>query len=267
MKTVLLLVHDDPGQEARLQVALDVTRALEGHLKCLDVSIMPVLVGDFYSGAGEAMLLADERAQEGENRTRLEARLAKEGVPWDWTDAVGALAPTLEKTSPLADLIIVNRQLDHFPLPDMRAVAGDIVIRSGKPIFAVPEASRGLNVNGRAVVCWNGSACATAAMRAAVPLLKLAEKVILLEVREDGEPSTVEDAAEYLSRHDVHGEVHRRHPVTRAPDALILEEIGDAKADYIVMGGFGHLRLREALFGGVTRTMLTRSPVPILMAH
>jgi len=126
MKNLLLLVHDDPGQEARFQVALDVTRAIKGHLQCLDVSILPVLIGDFYSGAGEAMLLADEREQENLNRARLEARLANEGLPWDWTNTTGAIAPSLREASALADLIIVNRQLDQFPLPDMR---GPIAVR------------------------------------------------------------------------------------------------------------------------------------------
>lgn len=267
MKTVLMLVHDDAGQEARFQAALDVTRAVEGHLKCLDVSVMPVLVGDFYSGAGEAMLLADEREREGENRTALEARLANEGVPWDWTDVSGQLAPELEAAATFADLIVVNRQLDDFPLPDMRSIAGDVVLHSGKPILAVPEDTRGINLMGRALVCWDGSACASAALRAAVPLLKLAASVTLLEVVEDGKASSAEDAAEFLSRHDIHPQILRRHPLTRQADAVILDEIGVERADYVVMGGFSHLRFTEALFGGVTRTMLTRSPVPVFLAH
>jgi len=267
MKTILLLVHDDAGQEARFQAALDVTRAVEGHLKCLDVSVMPVLVGDFYSGAGETMLLADEREREGENRIRLEQRLAHESIPWDWTDTVGAMAPALEQASMLADLIVVNRHLDDFPLPDMRSVAGDVVLGSGKPILAVPEESRGLNVCGQALVCWDGSACATAAMRAAIPLLRCAEGVTLFEVDEGDRTSGIEEAAEYLSRHGIHPAVHRRHPISRKPAEVILDEIAQRRADYVVMGGFSRLRFSEALFGGVTRTMLTKSPVPILMAH
>lgn len=93
MKNILLIVHDDAGQEARLQAALDVARALDGHLTCLDIAIMPVLVGDYYSGIGEAMLLADEHAREATNREGLEARLAREDVPWDWKEATGNLAP------------------------------------------------------------------------------------------------------------------------------------------------------------------------------
>jgi uncharacterized protein YrzB (UPF0473 family) len=98
MKNILLLVHDDAGQEARFQAALDIARGLAGHLTCLDVVQMPVMAGD-YDGMGSAMLLADEREREAGNRTALEARLAKEDVTWDWVDAVGDIADCITRAS------------------------------------------------------------------------------------------------------------------------------------------------------------------------
>ena len=71
MKNILLLVHEDNGQEARLQAALDVTRALKGHLNCLDVVIMPVVVGYDWGGYGTAMLLEQEQMTEDLNRIAL----------------------------------------------------------------------------------------------------------------------------------------------------------------------------------------------------
>lgn len=132
MKTIMLLVHDDAGQEARFQVALDVARALGAHLKCLDVSLMPVLAGDD-ARIGQAMLLADEREREAKSRVGLEARLAKEIVPWDWTDATGLMELESGAGSALADLIVVNRQLDSFPVPDMRGVASDLCLNWPRP--------------------------------------------------------------------------------------------------------------------------------------
>jgi len=267
MKTVLLLVHDDAGQEARLQAALDVTRAVEGHLKCVDVSVMPALAGNVYSTLGETMLLADKCEQETQNRIGLERRLAREGVSWDWTDCIGAIAPVLEEASALADLIVVNRALEGFPLPDMRRIAGDLVVRSGKPILAVPEDTRGVNFCGDVMVCWDGSACSVSAMRAAVPLLQLAATVTLFEIDDDGRGSSIGDAAEYLSRHGIHAKLRQCHARTRPAGDIILDAVRHDDADYVVMGGFSHLRFTEALFGGATRTMLRQSPVPIFMAH
>ena len=71
MKNVLLLVHDDVGQEARLQVALDLTRALDGHLSCVDVVELYYQNDGMHGGGGTNVLLADEQAREDVNRMRL----------------------------------------------------------------------------------------------------------------------------------------------------------------------------------------------------
>ena len=166
----------------------------------------------------------------------------------------------------LADLIVVSRQLEDFPLPDMRHVAGDLVVKSGKPVLAVPDYAEGLAVAETALVAWDGSHTAAAALRAAVPLLQLAGKVVVLQFSEPDNDALVEDAAIYLSRHGVHAVIRRERPEGKIGDALIAEAASGRYA-YVVMGGFGHLRFVEGLFGGVTRTMLTKSPIPVFLAH
>src|SRR3546814_14648584 len=85
MKNVLLLVHDDSGQEARLQCALDLTRALSGHLFCMDVVQVPVLVGaEFGAAQAQAMLLEDTRETEAANERKVKARLKVEDIAWNW---------------------------------------------------------------------------------------------------------------------------------------------------------------------------------------
>jgi nucleotide-binding universal stress UspA family protein len=267
MKTVLLLVHDDAGQEARLQAALDLTRALDGHLDCLDVCVVPVLMDDCYAGAGVGVLLADEKAREGLNRTRLEARLAHEDVNWSWADATGQIAPALTEAAVLADLIVINRRLDVWPLPDMREIAGEVLLKSGRPILAVPEAARGIDLNGTALVAWDGSPAAEAALRAALPLLKLARDVVVFEVQDGSVRLSAEEAATYLSRHDIHATIECAPAVDERAASILLDRIGRGDCGYVVMGGFGHSRFTQALFGGVTRKMLTESPIPVFLAR
>lgn len=89
MKNVLLLVHDDAGQEARLQAALDLTRYLSGHLTCLDIVIIPVLAGSEYYPDAELMLLQDARKREEVNAGHIKARLQAEDVAWNWIDHTG----------------------------------------------------------------------------------------------------------------------------------------------------------------------------------
>lgn len=267
MKNVLLLVHDDQGQESRLQAALDLTRALDGHLACLDVVAVPALVGDPLAADASAILLQDERAREDRNIERLRARLGCEDVVWDMRSLVGDLAPALEDAAALADVIVVNRTLTVTTRHDLKELASELILRSGKPILAVPEDASRFEVRGRAIVAWDGSAACTAALRAAVPLLQLAESVILLEIDDGALETSVRDAATYLSRHDIHPLIRFEKLLGRTVPDVLLAEIRDRRADYMVMGGYGRGRLVETLFGGVTRALLRQSPVPLFVAR
>ena len=267
MKNILLLVHDDPGQEARFQAALDIGRAVEGHLSCLDVTVIPALIGTDYVGDTEfGKLLDDERQREATNRVKLETRLVHEDLPWDWTDTAGQIAHCLENACTLADLIVVNRQLDAFPLPDMRNIAGELVLRSDAPILAVPETLARFDLD-NALVAWDGSPASAAALRAAVPLLRHARRVTIVEVQNRSIRAPAEDAATYLSRHNIHACIERIKSGDRPVADLLLANVASEAFGYIVMGGFGHRRFAEALFGGVTRTMLTKSPIPVFLTH
>ena len=103
MKNVLLLIHDDDGQEARLEVALDVVRAIGGHLTCLDVAVYTVLAGDDY-GAGSATLYADECAREAKNKAKKEFAevLERTGLTLDDCRAYVAAHPEMKR--PLYDV-------------------------------------------------------------------------------------------------------------------------------------------------------------------
>jgi nucleotide-binding universal stress UspA family protein len=260
VRNILLLVHDDAGQEARLQAALDIVRALNGHLTCLDVTVMPEI-------RGVGMLLSEERRRESENRRNVEKRLAREGVSWDWIDTTGFLEPMIEKAARMADLFVVSRKLGGIQVHDMRALAAGLIVASGKPILAVPEDSQRLAVTGSALVAWDGSLPAIAALQAGVPLLQLASVVSLIEIDDGSIETPAEEAATYLSRHDVEAMIIRISPDGRSAAEVILAQISEREVDYVVMGGFGHSRFVEALFGGVTRKLLTSSPVPLFLAR
>jgi nucleotide-binding universal stress UspA family protein len=266
MKNVLLLVHDDAGQEARLQVALDLTRALDGHLSCIDVTLFPALVGDIYSpGIAEAALLTAERERESKNKAALEARLAHEDVCWDWADVTDNFVDGVCDAATLSDIIVLNRQLDHFPYPDMRDVASCVLMRARVPIVAVPDDCKRLDLR-RALVAWDGQASVAATLRACVPLLQRAEAV---EIFTAGDGTVGVDprlAAEYLSRHGVHATVRIVENGSQAADQLIAAAAVAYDADYVLMGAYSHGRLMET-FGGVTKRMLRNAKLPLILGH
>jgi len=268
MKNILVLIHDDVGQEARFQAALDVTRALEGHLTCLDVAMMHPMPMDGFGTDGGAMMLKLELEQENVNKKRLEQRLAAEEVPWDWIDVSGFLEPCLERAASLADLIVVNRGLDQFPFPNMERVTAGLIVKAHRPILAVPDSATGFRAQGDALAAWDGSAAAAVALERAVPLLRLAASVSILEIDDGSLKRPAPEAAAYLSRHGVHAVIVRCTPGEgRDASEIIMTEARSRKFDYLVMGGFSHSRFLEALWGGVTRRMLIESPLPVLFAH
>lgn len=266
MKNVLLLVHDDAGQESRIQAALDLTRYLSGHLTCLDIVQIPVLAGSEYYPDAELMLLQDARKREEVNAGRIKARLEAEDVAWNWIDHTGNIAPLLQDCAALADVIVLNTSVADNFVPDMISIVSDAVLKSGKPILAVPDDCRGIDFGGHVLVAWDGSGPAAEALRSAAPLLASAEGVTIIEIGEvRGE--IAEDAAAYLSRHGVRPRVEHLEEPEQGVAAGLLDEMDRRRPAFCVMGAYGHSRLRESLFGGTTRKMLAEAKVPLFLAH
>lgn len=266
MKNIVLLVHHDHGQEARFQTALDLTRALDGHLICIDVTPFPVVASDGYAGMGAATLIYDERESEALNKAAVTRRLQQEDVSWDWQDATGDIATCVMERARMADLIVLNRRLDDCPTPDMRTIASRILMDARVPVVAVPETAKGFNTNGRALIAWDGQSSVIATVRACVPLLQRASEVHIFTVRDGSEGAEPTAAAAYLSRHDIHATVRAIGDGLHAADTLIAEETKLRRADYVVMGAYSHGRLRE-YFGGVTKRLLTHATVPLILGH
>jgi nucleotide-binding universal stress UspA family protein len=263
MKNILLLIDEDAGQEARLQAALDVTRAMEGHLTCLDVRVLQPVPGVAFAG-DMSFILENETERDTANRALLQQRLSLEDVSWDWIDKAGFMAPCVEDAAALADLIVVDRGLERLAMPDMKSVTAELILGIGRPLLAVPEHVGGIDIGGRVLVAWDGTSPAIAALKAAVPLLQLASGVTLLQIDDGSVTIPAEEAAVYLSRHGVHCDVARR--AGDAGETLFDECISGVFA-YLVMGGFSRNRFVEALLGGVTRKMLRQSPISLFLAH
>ncbi len=270
MKTILLHVFDDSGFESRLQVALDITRSNEGHLTCVQpttqfapMSFGP-LGGDFVTGINFEDMDAAERA----HREKIEKRLKEEDVSWDWQTGLGDPATLLTERSRLADLVILSqsygkRNAGDEPLP----IAGDVAVHAHCAVLVVPTERMAFDCQAPIVVGWNGSAEAAKAVRFALPMLKMAGNVHLVTVGEDhGEfPHTA--ASTFLARHGIPTVLHELKGKGSEASDIIADFAVEQNAAALVMGAYGHSRLRETLFGGVTKHLLNDARIPLLMGH
>jgi nucleotide-binding universal stress UspA family protein len=120
------------------------------------------------------------------------------------------------------------------------------------------------------MICWDGSRPAARAIADAIPFLKRAKNVEIVVVTGERDKSgeiTGANMSRHLARHGVTVEIKRLAAGNVDVQAAILAHAADSGADFMVLGGFGHSRLREFILGGVTRSILASMPVPVLMSH
>lgn len=270
MKSILLHIHEDAGQESRLQAALDLARANGGHISCIQVTPY-----EYFSGGdpfGGVYVYADAidavRAVEREARAKLEARLAGEGVSWDWRKSDGNIIQTLIDQSRLMDVVVLSQpSTANENERQTLGIGGDIAIHARAPVLSVAANARGLDVSGNAMVAWNGSGEAANALRHSVALLRLAATVHIVEVSDDKRGVLSIEASAYLARHGVASELHEWPAKGRKVDVALLHAAVELDAAYMVLGAYGHSRLRETILGGVTRDLLRSAHLPLLLAH
>lgn len=270
IKTILFHVHDDAGLPGRVQTALSIARAFGAHLHLLHVTPLDaytvVDAMGTYVNEGLVEMLEGEAAKV---KASLEEQLAKEDVSWDYEEVTGALMNHLMERAALADLILTGREPHEreFGGPAI-ALLGDMLHRTRTPLFVVGDGARGVDLFGPAMVAWNGTHEAANALRSAVPLLKLSSvvRLVVVDDRKDYRLTTT-DALAYLSRHDIRAELVTPLLIAGTVEDELLDQAGMDGASYIVMGGYSHTRAGEFLFGGVTRSLIQKCPVSLVMAH
>jgi nucleotide-binding universal stress UspA family protein len=269
MKTIIVQIEADDGQEARLQAAFDLVRAFEGHLVCLQVTPYAAYsLGDpAMGGFATAALMEAIDKQRTSERSTIEARVKAEGVSWNWVALDGDFIERLSETARLADAVVMNSGPFTTAAGMRLSRTGDAAIHTSTPVIAVPPASRGIAVTGAALIAWDGSQEAAVALRAALPMLKLAETVDVLTVEEKSNGYRARDAAIFLSRHGIEAEVIERRAEGESIESIIRAVLIERRAAWLVQGAYGHSRLRQTLFGGVTRGLLADAPVPLVLAH
>lgn len=270
MKSILLHVADDTGFEGRLQAALDMARAVSGHVHCLQPRRIPAYFGadaaGFGAGAALVAELIEQEAKIGrEVRDRIESRLAKEDVAFSWGEAIGEPADMLVEAASLQDLVVMSLgKTGEAP----QASVAEVVVRADTPVLAIPTGHVGFDPTRPAIVAWKATAESAKAVRAAVPLLAMAESVTILVV--DPEPGTdlpPTQAAAYLSRNGISAEVTTRHAGPGGVSGTLVSTAQELGAGVMVMGAYSRSRTIQFLMGGVTRDFLEQSQLPLFMAH
>lgn len=268
MRSILLHIHDDECLDARLQVALDLARAFEGHLTCLQAAPFEIGVPGDLHGMMTGDLLQELRRTANRLRAQLEDRLTGEDVASEWVQVDGRAVDQVLRRAGLSDLVVLG-SCEPLSRRGPALLTGDVILRARTPVLVVPPQTKRFDCGGPAVVAWDGSPEASRALRGAVPLLARASAVTLVTIGEYDKAFDLPpiEGAEYLSRHGIGCEMSEVPLRGGSIGEALAEAAVSHGAAYLVMGAYGHSRLFETLWGGVTRHLLTDPPIPILASH
>jgi nucleotide-binding universal stress UspA family protein len=200
---------------------------------------------------------------------RLQSAVRRQGVDWVWRPVRAVEPSDLVVHAQSADLAVVSRE-QADPPHALDNLAEALVLTSGRPIVLLPSGGPASEPR-RILLAWKARPEAARAVAGALPLLTRADAVQVVVVDDDGAPGCGyepgADIAQHLARHGARVEVLQLSSRSEHVGRLLLSQGTAFGADLLVMGAYGHSRLRERLLGGVTRTVLTEAALPVLMCQ
>jgi nucleotide-binding universal stress UspA family protein len=275
IKDILVKLEHDARRDAVNEVAVSLAELFDAHLTGVsftDERVLDVSFAELPSDVVQTIIAqAESTAQAAIDRfARLsEPRLSSVAHRLIDNNSLGH-PKAFAQMARSFDLSVVMQ-----PDPDTWSDDGETIeaalFESGRPVIAVPYIQRQGIMLDLVVCCWDGGRAAARAIGDALPLLKMAKNVRVLTIANNESSDLSEchglEIGAHLARHDLKIDVE----VTAAPDVdvadTILNWVADQSASMVVMGGYGHSRLREFVLGGVTRAMLSSMTVPVFLSH
>lgn len=287
LTAILAVINGAPGSEAALEAAVRLGREFKARVELLHVEAdaersLPVM-GEGMSGAAVEQVLQSLRAEaEGrlaEARRLFEQCRTAEKLPIVEPDSdpvegqfavcfrhvTGRESEEALHRARLSDITVFGRSGRDDDDGTSTALEAAL-FESGRPLLLVPPTPV-QDIGSTVAVAWDCSREAVCAVHAALPILRRAKRVVIITARqsEDGvEPS---ELVNYLTMHGIKARTWAFTPGSGALGQEILEEAANAEAKLLVMGGYGHSRLRELVLGGATRSILAKAEIPVFMMH
>ncbi|MDJ1156689.1 universal stress protein [Chelatococcus sp. SYSU_G07232] len=279
IKDVMVHLDGTGADEVRIGHAERIALAFGAHVTGIYTNLIPNMAVPVDGGVSAAAIMADverEVRERGDGAHGvLVRRLERLAVPNElrrFDVFPGELASAVATQARSADLFVALRPYsndagEHWPTVVEAALFG-----SGRGVYLAPDAPVPAVPIKRVLIAWNDGREAARAVAEAMPFLQAATRVVVAMVDEDGAPEENgrepgADIARHLDRHGVATELYHVPADGRRASEVLREEAQRLATDLVVMGGYGHSRLREWVLGGTTRDLLTTCSIPILMAH
>lgn len=275
LKDITVIV-DNVGERRPAKVAAELARVCDARLTGIALAIDPLV--PIYTVAApiptDFIVAAHEQGVE-EGKAALAAFDAigtAAGVPTDsrLAESINGDFSSVVRNAILTGLVVVGQDDPDHEQPFRAALIEALLFQAGLPTLMIPYSGTREFSADKAVIAWNGTAQAARAVRAAMPLLAMSKSVLVAIIDEGAPPSNEAQGADigaYLARHGLKVEVRTVANAHEGAGRALLNLAVDEEANWLVMGAYGHSRIRQFLLGGVTRSVLANATIPVLMAH
>jgi len=271
-----ILVHIDPEKRCgvRVEAALKLAMQYDAHVVALYALEQFVLPNYLMAQVGEEIIEAQKKAAMAE-MARAEADFTRQASTAglgnvEWRTAIYDPVDAMILHARYADLVVIGQSEATEILDIAAGLPARVILAAGRPTLILPRVGSFPTMGKRALVAWDASREATRAVTDAIPLLKRADKVNVMAVDpRKGKHGCIPgaDIGLYLARHGVRVEVSTDPGAEIDIGNELLSRAADLSADLLVMGCYGHSRLKEWVLGGATRTILESMTIPVLMSH
>jgi nucleotide-binding universal stress UspA family protein len=267
-KELLVHIGAEPSAEVRLGLALSLAEVSGASVTGLHV-IRPLDVQPYVMGPIPMEIIEldrNRRTEEAETaRTQAVTLADRRGVGLEVRLEEGIPETVLQVHARYTDLVILGQGSED----DEGLLVGDVLIGSGRPVLVVPRVGNFNAPFRRIMIAWNGTREATRAVHDALPLLVAADRVdvVVFNSNQPGNGLPGQDIAKHLAHHGVTVNAIADTVPDLTIGEAILSRLTDLESDLLVMGGYGHSRLREFVFGGATSDVLRSMTVPTFMSH
>jgi nucleotide-binding universal stress UspA family protein len=277
IKNILLHLDHSSGCQNRLQTAFAMAKNYDALITGLFV--VPDYVVPSYVEAQISVDLITDVTEKALARARdtlseYQKMAAAAGVAMDAHVVEGQVIPILREHSKYSDLLMLGQDQPDDPDNASYGLADALLFEGACACMVVPHSGKLALPGKRILLTWNASRESARALREAMPMLKTAETLVVLSSEPDDADATIarghphaDELARFLESHGIESVSSGINDLDISASDAILGQAAEMDADMIVMGAYGHARLREIILGGVTRDLLKQSPIPLFLAH
>ncbi len=287
IRKLLVPLTGTPRDSGALALSALVARTLDAHVEGLFVRPDPTetlpfmgegvagpVIQDIINAAREAADLAAGRARQALTDVAASYGLSLTDTPhgpgapsMSFADDMGPFAGVVGSHAILSDLVVFENQEEDDGAYGIADALQECLMSRGRPILLAP-ATVPASIGQSVTIGWDGSAEAARSVREAMPFLTRAQRIHILNVTSDRKDTRLtQSLAAYLTYHGLSSVEHIVDPQGRPIGQTLLDEAHRSGSDLLVIGGYGHSRIREMLLGGATRHVLSHTTLPVLMAH